>query len=151
MKRLRKTIIREQFTKWWEEASQGCKRYRELEFTDATLKVPKELDLPRRTLHNFLALRSGHGDFDWYHKKFQHPQNDRCTCRMSRTPEHLVYCRKTRRQHARWPKFDPEPKTLREYWQRLMHDPERFQLFITLTNYYEDICPTSVGRRSYSM
>ena len=64
VRRLRKTIVRNQFAKWWEEASQGCKRYRELGFTKATLKTPKELDLPRRTLHNFLALRSGHGDFD---------------------------------------------------------------------------------------
>ena len=151
VKRLRKTTIKKQFATWWEEASQGCKRYRELGFSEATLKAPKELDLPRRTLHNLLALRSGHGDFDWYHKKFRHPQNDRCACRMLRTPEHLVHCRKTRRLRAQWPKFDPEPKTLQEYWQRLVHDPEKFQLFVTLTRYYEDICPPPVGRGGHSI
>lgn len=62
--KLRKIIVKDQFAKWWEEASQGYKRYRKLGFTKATLKALKELDLPRRTLHSFLTLRSGHGDFD---------------------------------------------------------------------------------------
>ena len=82
IKRLQKTIIEKQFAAWWEEAYQGCKRYRELGFTDATLKTPIELDPARQTLHNLLALRSRHGDFDWYHRKFRHRQNDRCACRM---------------------------------------------------------------------
>ena len=151
VKRFRRTIIGKQFASWWEEASQGCKRYQELGFTEATLKAPKELDLLRRTLHNLLAFRSGHGDFDWYYRKFGHSQNDRCACRMLRTPEHLVHCRKTRRLRARWPKFDPEPKTLQEYWHRLVHDPEKFQLFVTLTRYYEDICPPPVGRGGRSI
>ena len=101
VKRLRKTIVKDQFAKWWEEASQGCKRYRKLGFTTATLKTLKELDLPRRTLHNFLTLRLGHGDFDWYHKKLQHRRYDRYAYRLLRTLEYLVYCYKTRRYRAR--------------------------------------------------
>lgn len=54
VRRLRTTAIKEHFVRWWEEASQVCKRYRELVYIEATVKTPKELKNPRRILHNFL-------------------------------------------------------------------------------------------------
>ena len=60
------------------------------------VKPLKELDLPRSTLHRLLAIRTGHGDFDWYHTKFKHDDVVlNCSCGKKKTLDHLVHCRRT--------------------------------------------------------
>jgi hypothetical protein len=65
--------LKDEVKGWWEEAAAGLSnRYKELGET-YTLKAPKELTLPRTTLHHFHAARHGHGDFAWYHRRFGPP------------------------------------------------------------------------------
>ena len=111
---LRRSKIKTQFSDWWKKTAPTCRGYRDLGLT-ASLACPKELDLPRPTLHNLLAARSGHGDFDWYHRHFKHKDNQRCSCGGLRAPEHLIYCRKTKQLQQQWPAFKPNPETPRDY------------------------------------
>ncbi|EDN05399.1 predicted protein [Histoplasma mississippiense (nom. inval.)] len=61
--------------------------------------------MPRHALHRWLALRSSHGDFSWYHRRFQHA-DARLTwvCGHNKSPEHLVLCRHSQRHFLHWPK-----------------------------------------------
>jgi hypothetical protein len=105
-----------------------------------------ELDLPRATLARLLSIRSMHGDFAWYHRKFSH--NDAtltCLCGRDKTPEHLALCRKTLGAFGRWPLRPPVPPSSRNdglaYTAALIGDPEAFEAFIQLTQYYTKVCP----------
>jgi ribonuclease HI len=109
------------------------------------VKPLKELDLPRSILHRLLAIRTGHGDFDWYHTKFKH--NDAvldCSCGKKKTPDHLVYCRKTFRFLWNWPlKPKRPPRNQFEGWDylsRLLASPKDFQKFLQITGFYSRIC-----------
>ncbi|RAL59878.1 hypothetical protein DID88_000505 [Monilinia fructigena] len=57
---------------WWRKneptLSGGYRKWQ----LDYALKEPMELKLSRPTLHRLLALRSRHGDFEAYHKRFKH-------------------------------------------------------------------------------
>jgi ribonuclease HI len=137
---LRRQRTNQQFQDWWDLKHRDIYRYRRNGFSKATLRCPEELSLPRPTLHHLLALRSGHGDFDWYHRKFNHPNNDPCSCGRVRTPEHIVHCSKISRWRSQWPKFDPQPYTLEDYWDRLIKSPKQFALFLKVTKFYESVC-----------
>ncbi|KAM5342922.1 hypothetical protein ACJ41O_013888 [Fusarium nematophilum] len=132
---------RDQFSAWWVSEITTHERYQTLGLTAASLRCPRELELPHRILHRLLACRTGHGDFDWYHKMYNHDNTRNCTCGGIKTTEHLVYCRKARKFRALWPKFKPEPQTLKEYWQHLMASPKDFAAFLEITSFYEKICP----------
>jgi hypothetical protein len=142
---LRKAKIRTQFSDWWVATAPTCRGYRDLGLA-ASLACPKELDLPRPVLHNLLAARSGHGDFDWYHRRFKHKDNQRCSCGRLRAPEHLIHCRKTKQLQQLWPVFKPNPKTPRDYWLRLIASPTDFAAFLKTTRFFETICPPSLKR-----
>jgi hypothetical protein len=107
--------------------------------------LPKELELPRPILHRLLALRTGHGDFEWYHKKFHHEDAElNCGCGGTKTPEHLVHCPRVFRYLAKWP-FKPRrpPRTQKEgegYLMRLLEQPQEFQKFLKITGFYTSIC-----------
>ncbi|RAL66825.1 hypothetical protein DID88_007608 [Monilinia fructigena] len=78
---------------WWRKneptLSGGYRRWH----LDYALKEPMELKLSRPTLHRLLALRSRHGDFEAYHKRFKHEDAEtHCPCGKAKTPEHLVFC-----------------------------------------------------------
>ncbi|EDN09818.1 predicted protein [Histoplasma mississippiense (nom. inval.)] len=72
-----KQLSQETRRKWW---SGACGKlsdwYRGWSFSRPTVeyqvKAPPELTMPRHALHHWLALRSSHGDFSWYHRRFQH-------------------------------------------------------------------------------
>jgi hypothetical protein len=64
---------------WWNKHNAMLSKYYEKWNLDYKVKLPPELDLPRPVLHRYLAIRSGHGDFSWYHKKFAH-SNAKLTC-----------------------------------------------------------------------
>ncbi|EDN05447.1 predicted protein [Histoplasma mississippiense (nom. inval.)] len=69
------------------------------------VKAPPELTMPRHALHRWLALRSSHGDFSWYHRRFQHADARlTCVCGHNKSPEHLVLCRHSQRHFLHWPK-----------------------------------------------
>ncbi|RAL65007.1 hypothetical protein DID88_001115 [Monilinia fructigena] len=77
---------------WWRKNEPTLSgRYRKWQL-DYALKEPMELKLSRPTLHRLLALRSRHGDFEAYHKRFKHEDAEtHCPCGKAKTPEHLVF------------------------------------------------------------
>jgi ribonuclease HI len=141
VRHLARTRVRDQFSSWWDQQLPKLKRYRRFGITTANLTCPAELNLPRRTLHSLLAARSGHGDFEWYHRWLGHTDDRKCTCGKMKTPDHPVHCKKTQKLRSQWPKLDPEPRTNNEYWLRLMARPKDFATFLQVTRFYEEICP----------
>ncbi|KAK2933577.1 hypothetical protein FoTM2_004819 [Fusarium oxysporum f. sp. vasinfectum] len=131
------------FRDWWQEALPRHRSYHALDLKTATLKCPRELSLPRGTLHHLLACRSTHGDFQSYHRRFNHKDATKCTCGRIKTPEHLVFCRKVQRLRSQWPQLKKEPQNNREYWSELIRQPERFAAFLEITRFYEKICPNA--------
>jgi hypothetical protein len=130
---------------WWETASSRLSaQYRRWELSYAVKPLP-ELELPRSTLHRLLAVRTGHGDFSWYHTKFNHDDATlECSCGMPKTPDHLVHCKKIFRYLHNWP-FKPKrpPRNSTEGWRyikRLTEKPQRFAEFLQLTNFYTKVC-----------
>jgi ribonuclease HI len=130
---------------WWATVEPKLSsRYRKWAFPYAVRPL-KELDLPRSTLHRLLAIRTGHGDFDWYHKKFKHDDAVlNCSCGKKKTPDHLVHCRKTFRFLWNWP-FKPKrpPRNQSEGWdylRLLQGSPRDFEKFLQLTGFYSRIC-----------
>lgn len=113
---------------------------------DPTRSSLKELDLPRAILARLLSIRTRHGDFAWYHRKYNHKDaNLTCSCRQDKTPEHLALCRKTLGSFSRWPLRPPIPPFSQAdgiaYTAALTREPEAFEAFIRLTQYYIRICP----------
>lgn len=54
--------------------------------------------LTRPELARLLASRTGHGDFEKYHERFEHEDyNPKCSCRKTETPAHILYYRKANR------------------------------------------------------
>ena len=109
------------------------------------MKSLPELDLPRATLHRLLAIRSSHGDFHWYHTKFQHADaNLLCSCGLRKAPEHLVCCRKTKTAFKYWPQRPPAPPTsLAEgfaYLTCLLAKLTDFAKLLGVTEFYSRIC-----------
>ncbi|RYC79444.1 hypothetical protein BFJ63_vAg17675 [Fusarium oxysporum f. sp. narcissi] len=130
------------FRDWWQEALPRHRSYHALDLKTATLKCPRELSLPRGTLHHLLACRSTHGDFQSYHRRFNHKDATKFTCGRIKTPEHLVFCRKVQRLRSQWPQLKKEPQNDREYWSELIKQPESFAIFLEMTRFYEKICQT---------
>jgi ribonuclease HI len=131
---------------WWARLSSKLSaRYRnwELNFSD---REPPALSLKRPVLHHYLAVRTGHGDFAWYHRKWNHEDaNLRCSCGEEKAPNHLVWCRKTQRTFARWPCPPQSPPQTRQermdYLRHLMAKPADFQTFLDVTGFFTRICP----------
>ncbi|KAG0155525.1 hypothetical protein PDIDSM_1102 [Penicillium digitatum] len=77
--------------RWWDTVSQKLSQwYRRWSDTYEIDSLP-ELELRRPALHRWLALRSSHGDFDWYHRKFNHEDAKLdCSCGRRKSLEHLA-------------------------------------------------------------
>ncbi|RYO87805.1 hypothetical protein DL763_006223 [Monosporascus cannonballus] len=76
---------------WWDNAkTKLSKRYKEWKL-DYHIRCPEELEvMTRPELHHFLAVRTGHGDFAWYHRKLKHDDAKlNCSCGSEKDPEHL--------------------------------------------------------------
>ncbi|KAG0152946.1 hypothetical protein PDIDSM_1905 [Penicillium digitatum] len=102
-----------------------------------------ELELRRPALHRWLALRSSHGDFDWYHRKFNHEDAKLdCSCGRRKSPEHLALCHKTQRSFRHWPKRPPTSPTdgieAVAYLRSL--DPKQFVELLELTSFCSRVC-----------
>jgi hypothetical protein len=138
--------------KQWTVTRAGLsRRYRSWDL-EYDISCPEELSLPRTVLHRLLALRTGHGDFTAYHRRFNHDENDcemQCPhCGMDKTPEHLVFCRFSLRQFNKWPwpcAGEPErprsTRAKREYLRDLVECPEAFAEFVEATGFFRPPAP----------
>ena len=147
VKSLARKITCELRKTWWSRASLDLsERYRSWDLT-YHIRCPKELDvLTRPALHRYLAIRTGHGDFAWYHRRFGHREaNLKCSCGRNKDPEHLVRCGKTLATFGRWPcrpiRQPRSEKEARLYLETLMSNPLAFQEFLGTTGFYNSICP----------
>ncbi|KAL7795277.1 ribonuclease H-like domain-containing protein [Trichoderma ceciliae] len=71
---------------WWQEHQPASYSRWRLDWKDK----PPEYKLLKRSLHWLLAERSGHRDFQGYHKRFQHKGTEaRCQCGLLREAGHF--------------------------------------------------------------
>jgi hypothetical protein len=130
---------------WWAKCSANLsKPYNKWELPYQVKPLPK-LELPRTALHRLLAIRTAHGDFHWYHTKFNHTDaNMLCSCGNRKTPEHLVCCRKAKTAFFHWPDRPPTPPTNRSegiaYLSGLLDKPTEFAKLLGVTEFYSKIC-----------
>jgi hypothetical protein len=131
---------------WWAKYNSKLSPWYKQWKLDYKVKLPPELELPRPTLHRLLAIRSAHGDFSWYHRKYVHDNAKlTCSCGRVKDPEHLVRCRKTARIFRLWPHKPLSPPADStegiEYLMYLMEKPADFAKLLTVTEFYSKICP----------
>jgi ribonuclease HI len=128
------------------------RRYKSWDLPYDTRHHPEELEvLTRPQLQRLLAIRTGHGDFAWYHRRYKHDEAElRCGCGRPKTPDHLVMCRQTRRSFDKWPWPGEGPRVRpqtraekKDYLRFLMGNPLAFKEFLEVTRFYADICPRS--------
>ena len=140
-----KSCLQSAKTEWWATKKQKSSRwYKDWNLTYDT-KAPPELALPRHILQRLIAIRTNHGDFAWYHKKFCHEDAKlECSCGMDKTPDHIVHCRRTRRLFGQWPNRPHWPPADRTegltYLSQLLNNPQDFADFLQATNFYTNIC-----------
>ena len=148
------TIFRRQRSEacreWWESCSTKLSSWYRNWNLPYTVRPLPELDLPRPTLHRLLALRTAHGDFSWYHRKFAHDDAKLdCACGRAKTADHLVHCRKTKRRFRLWPQPSsqttlPCPPSSKgdgiAYLRYLLATPKDFAEFLEVTEFYSKIC-----------
>ena len=116
----------------------------------ASSKCPESLKINRTALGKLLALKTTHGDFTWYHKKYKHDDyQPNCSCGRTKTPQHLVHCVKSRRLFNDWPwpkwmrrrPTTDRPATRNTYFSLLLRDASLFAQFLEVTDFYRKICP----------
>ena len=140
-----KSMAREAQQTWWTlRATKLSSWYKKWNLGYEIKNLP-ELSLPRAQLHRLLAIRSAHGDFAWYHRKFCHDEATLfCTCGRAKAPDHLVRCRKTVQMFRNWPGKPQQPPTSSAeaiaYLTQLMAKPQDFQSFLESTGFYTRIC-----------
>jgi hypothetical protein len=136
---------------WTSARTRLSRHYRKYcsDFTTSN-KCPASLKLNRGTLGRWLALRTTHGDFNWYHERFQHEDfNPACTCGCIKSPAHVVHCTKARKFFKQWPwpnnsKDRPQqdqPSTRETYFSMLLADSDLFAKYLGVTDFYRSICP----------
>ncbi|EDN08633.1 conserved hypothetical protein [Histoplasma mississippiense (nom. inval.)] len=149
-----KQLSQEARRKWW---SGACGKlsdwYRGWSFSRPTVeyqvKAPPELTMPRHALHRWLALRSSHGDFSWYHRRFQHADARlTCVCGHNKSPEHLVLCRHSQRHFLHWPKRPAARPHNRETAVAYLGSltPTDFVELLDCTQFYTRYCTSSSTR-----
>ncbi|KAI1001434.1 hypothetical protein K3495_g6764 [Podosphaera aphanis] len=77
---------------WWSSVYPA--RYWDLDLQRRRRKLP-ELNLPWRLLHKLIAVRTGHGDFVAYHRRFNHINAIlNCARGQETSPTHFIHCRR---------------------------------------------------------
>ena len=140
-----RNLRREAQCSWWEKCSTKLSTWYKKWSLDYRVKPLPELELPRSTLHRLLAIRSSHGDFAWYHRKFAHDDAKlTCSCGRIKDPEHLVRCCNTARLFRLWPQkpHSPPSDSLEgiKYLSQLIAKPTDFAKFLAVTEFYSKIC-----------
>ncbi|KAK6222517.1 reverse transcriptase [Colletotrichum tabaci] len=147
IRRLGRERLRNQYRQWW--GKEATERYTQLGLR-LHFSCPPELALPRSTLHHLLAARSGHGDFEHYHRRFNHTEALlTCSCGEAKEVDHLVYCSATLARRQQWPTLYPTGPldpigpmgSLERYFKGLMTDPKGFEAFLRVTHFFRKICP----------
>ena len=122
---------------WWKDKRPKLSKwYKKWELPYSTTS-PEELTLSRPILAKLLAIRTKHGDFAWYHRKYKHDDAELlCSCGKDKSPEHLVHCPRMRRWFTQWPARPAwPPANTKEgitYLQGLLSNPEDFADFLRL-------------------
>ncbi|KAI1510922.1 gag-pre-integrs multi-domain protein [Pyrenophora tritici-repentis] len=112
---------------WWQDKSSRLSAwYTQWQLPYDTRRTPAALWLPRRILAKVLMIRSTHGDFEWYHRKFNHEDTSKCLCGRPKTPEHLVFCKRATTHFKKWP-LRPivPPRTRQEGLAYLAQTPQQ--------------------------
>ena len=129
---------------WWVEASKKLSwSYQRWDPVYEVKPLP-ELDMPRRLLHYYLATKTTHGDYEWYHVKYRHADAElRCRCKKLKTPLHFVLCRHAIKRFNGWPK-DTRPvapprneRDAMQYLKSLLDKPEQFVTFLHVTKVFQ--------------
>ncbi|KAJ6103491.1 hypothetical protein N7486_005918 [Penicillium sp. IBT 16267x] len=90
---------------WWNQASPSLSRWYTDRGGEYKVRPLPELGLRRPVLHRWLAMRSSYGDFDWYHRRFQHDDAKLdCPCGNKKTPEHIALCPRAQVTIRHWPR-----------------------------------------------
>ena len=131
---------------WWEAAKlRLSRRYNDWNLGYKIRSLEELHVLSRPELHRYLAIRTGHGDFAWYHVKFKHDdaQLD-CSCGRPKDPLHLARCTKLRERYLLWPeprpKRRPNGRQASKYLHKMMAKPTLFRNFLQATDFYGAIC-----------
>ena len=125
---------------WW-MAQRKSTAYTRWELGYSPDREPEELRLPRKTLGFFLALRTGHGDFQGYHQRFNHlDAKTRCPwCDNATSPKHLVHCPHSLKYWPKWPNrpvHRPSAEERTKYMYKVLRNPKHFEKFLELTGFY---------------
>ncbi|KAI1667243.1 hypothetical protein L13192_07952 [Pyrenophora tritici-repentis] len=120
---------------WWQDKSSRLSAwYTQWQLPYDTRRTPAALWLPRRILAKVLMIRSTHGDFEWYHRKFNHEDTSKCLCGRPKTPEHLVFCKRATTHFKKWPLRPIVPPRTRQeglaYLAQLIDQPQEFETFV---------------------
>ncbi|KAM9873607.1 hypothetical protein VDGL01_12316 [Verticillium dahliae] len=93
VRRLLRKEHRQAYEQWWLHNMPTGYAGLKLE---APLKPTAEIEtLTRRELHWVIAARTGHGDFEKHHRRFNHEDAKMtCSCGAYKTPAHPLFCRK---------------------------------------------------------
>ena len=93
--RLAKEKSKAEVNTWWSKEAPSL--YRELGITFPS-SPPPELRLPRRHFGYLIQCRTGHGDFESYHERFNHTDSsNRCGCGQPKSGIHFAFCQPARR------------------------------------------------------
>ncbi|KAF7568414.1 hypothetical protein PtrM4_130270 [Pyrenophora tritici-repentis] len=128
---------------WWKDKSSRLSAwYTQWQLPYDTRRTPAALWLLRRILAKVLMIRSTHGDFEWYHRKFNHEDTSNCLCGRPKTPEHLVFCKRATTHFKKWPLRPIVPPRTRQeglaYLAQLIDQPQEFETFVKVTNSFYD-------------
>ncbi|KAL8391941.1 hypothetical protein RB595_002230 [Gaeumannomyces hyphopodioides] len=135
VKALARKIARDARDAWFKDNFPD--RYKAIGLPPVPKHTPDALQLHRKILQRLIAARTGHGDFDWYHRKFGHEDDNPCRCGRNKSPFHPVHCRLAKAVENKWPKANPFPALDRPgYWKQLLQKPFLFASFVEATNYY---------------
>ncbi|KAK6858788.1 hypothetical protein PG995_005352 [Apiospora arundinis] len=152
-----KSMIRDMANNWWAKArySSGITN---AEILYKPGKCPKVLEIPRAHLGWYMQTITAHGDYAWYHRRFEHEDAElHCPCsysdysRIARSVQHM-----TRRNPVGGLELADEaaqpPAELRlEQPNRsilVMASPEppKFSEWCSTTEYFTKLCPPSKGK-----
>ncbi|KAL8295706.1 hypothetical protein RB600_001261 [Gaeumannomyces tritici] len=135
IKALARKMSRDARNAWFE--NNLPERYKDIGLPPIPQRTPDALQLHRKVLQRLIAARTGHGDFNRYHRRFKHEDDNPCRCGKNKSPSHPAFCRLARATENKWPKADPSPALDRPgYWKRLLEKPTLFASFVEVTNYY---------------
>jgi hypothetical protein len=132
-----RTLMRGARRSWWVDRKPNLSTWYKGWALSYNTTPQEELTLTRRVLAKLLAIRTRHGDFAWYHRKYRHDDAELlCPCGKDKSPDHLVHCPRMRRWFLQWPARPAWPPTNTEegitYLQQLLRNPEDFADFLRL-------------------